>query len=111
MTENDLDIFIAEKVMGWIFNREIGDFWDPAVEKWEFPWSPTRNILSAMRVIEKLRVNHTVKIWTITGNNWRVSIAHGVSVSAWADTLPLAICKAAQAAVEASAPEREGAGR
>ena len=115
---HDTDDAVAIHVMGWFWQSNLWgrmawfetDDSDPASAfrevdfyEWE-PFRPSTNIAHAWRVLEYFTWPqfYTRLVRTETGN-WRCDIelngGDGPNRSAWAETAPLAICRAALAAV------------
>lgn len=122
MTAGDaLDVLVAEKVMGW----SKGKYWggSGATDRWfdggkelgsdhatpeghgdgdyyspDESWSPSTDIRAAWEVVEKLPgfgMTH------MRDGSWHVAFGGG-AFPASADTAPLAICRAALAAIGAT---------
>ena len=120
----ELDALVAEKVMGWVRGRRYGngngewiiDGKTSVSRTWDSTPSYSTSIAAAWEVVEKMRNTKEAPdetYWVLTdcaGSGWRAEIlqvltendaphqvAYGVG-----DTLPLAICLAALAALAPS---------
>jgi hypothetical protein len=85
----ELDALVAEKVMGWNFQRSAF----------------STDIASAWEVVEKLQaLEYTFINLLWDGQGWDIEMGqdgHDISCDTYADTFPLAICLAALKAVDA----------
>ena len=118
MNNNDIDRQIAEKVMGWY--QTISGTWHPS-NYWVQDFTPSTNIAHAWQVVEKL-VKEGAAPALINDDNGHWALAMDgmqeipsdelvdmwtsflVTKDLWADTAPLAICKAALEAIESETP-------
>lgn len=103
MTTPNLSAEVATKIMGWKESKG-GYFWkgtEIALKK-EY-WNPDKEIVQAFEIVEKLRPNQWIILESYP-DGWIVRIQNKgklVLCSEYADpSLPLAIVKAALAAVE-----------
>lgn len=114
MTDQNREV--AEKVMGWTWRPAKGlDFYgqgkmpafsaawldqDDVVAGWE-NWNPCNNIADAWMVVERMReLGHRLHLEELN-NGWKALFyENGYKGRAIAETAPLAIVKAALAAVE-----------
>ncbi len=112
---SDIDREVAEKVMGWRFQPHLGaGTYNVAHDqiRWANDWSPSTRIDHAWEVVEKLRHrapghDQYTLMWgfELTWHNedgcWYASFLDegGEGREAGGETAPLAICKAALAAV------------
>lgn len=106
----ELDAIIAEKVMGWkrVPGTESGAWMDPCTNDGRMgSWSPSTDIAAAWEVVEKLKLSLIP-----TNKGWIVSQHHLFEGPFGEDeTAPLAICRAALAAIAWLAncvPKEEG---
>ena len=107
----EMDALVAEKVMGWRLDASCGySTWmggkaDSRGMRWTIDgWKPSADIAAAWGVVEKVREEFRY-VSVTAGNGWSCS-AWDVEkakrlreVHAFADTAPLAICRAALLAV------------
>lgn len=109
---DELDRLVAEKVMGWVYNRgpiavrgaRSLDSWHDKKEKWAAPatWSPSKDAGASLEVAIKLRLTVLPTAWNtwiifreeFTGN---VTLANGKPkpFQVEAEDLRVAICKSA----------------
>lgn len=103
----EMDALVAKKVMGYVTLRvQGGEVWSWGDGRWRLKtWSPSTDIAAAWEVVARLNTLG-IHLWAVGqedalpgwqadfGRNWQS--AH----QAWADTAPLAICRAALKAVE-----------
>lgn len=129
----ELDAMVAERVMGWrLSNYEAeaaaasdADYADAAINdgwEWEgratrreaWQWRPSTDIADAWEVVEKMAADqpewphhgHYVCLHNSTGlGKWECRV--GSFAEAHADTAPLAICRAALAALSHEQPHPE----
>ena len=105
----ELNVLVAEKVMGWNlrsdrwYDGERETLWRTDASyfrgDWEF-WNPSQDIVAAQEVMEKLKEYHWNIEWSPVMKVWETepwpSIGwHENEFFVRADTLPLAICRAA----------------
>lgn len=118
----EMDALIAEKVMGWevtgvLYNSEADDSGLPVMspERYQgvatryhevFMWSPSTRIADAWQVVEKMGCCHIEIVHWGDSDTWQVNIggtearrSYTMPQDNWAATTPLAICRAALAAV------------
>jgi hypothetical protein len=103
----ELDSIVAEKVMGWKWNAEsawLGDSkWSRTHgDPWSFLPHYSTDIADAWAVVEKLREGNDVELKTLywgKKTDWWVRLNSGFDVNTFAETAPMAICKAAILAV------------
>jgi hypothetical protein len=116
----ELDRIIAERVMGWRIVDDIvpntgeqlellehnGCLWkdDPITDDCSVPWRPSTDIAHAWEVAEHCRHNGMGFMDLIClGPEWGVMFGHDPTEDyVYAPTAPLAICRAALAAVGAN---------
>lgn len=117
----ELDRDVAEKVVGWRYREDDGGFFAPGdewfvdqdglrVECVDLPTYST-SISAAWEVVEKMReIGFTyVQIEACFDGGWRVAFGlDPMAIVKSANTAPLAICKAALAAVEAESYGPDG---
>jgi len=106
----ELDALMAECVMGWksggksnsgnaFFPKQDGDRIGRGKENWRFhPWDPSSDISSAWRVAEHVMAHPGVfasELLMMDNKRFGIYLGDDEVVSAYADTAPLAICRAA----------------
>lgn len=106
----EIDALVAERVMGWTFGCTPDPEGDWA--SWNEPrpddptrqrevkcagWSPSTDIAAAWEVVEKMRPTHVGSLWTgiDEGHNACFGMYEYEERWAKADSMPLAICRAA----------------
>jgi hypothetical protein len=99
----ELDALVAEKVMGWtIYDDGIMDQGAKG-RTWASEWHPSTDIAAAWEVVEK--VQQATGCSAVVQKHARAYecwfIGSGQKETQWADTAPLAICRAALKAVGA----------
>ncbi len=107
MENRQLDIFMAEKVMGWRFIRSFPDnehvFQDEKTRMITIPhhWNPTESISDAFQVVEKMRTTH-FKWFEMAHrpNGFTCNFSGDPKHTEFAETAPLAICLAARKCIE-----------
>lgn len=130
MTNEEIDVLVAEKVMGWhkgIYVSELdGHVYTSTSESWldadghymcgigRYPeydsenlhtidWHPSESILWAWEIVEKLHIAVlSPSCWYASGEYKNIDSysAEAGGYSAFADTAPLAICRVALLVVE-----------
>lgn len=105
----ELDRLIAEKVMGWTFEAELGNYWledgtdvcRVLIGGHEY-WRPSTNIAHAWEVVEHLRPDKIIRLSDDVDRWVAFFVFAGWRGQFNAPTAPLAICRAALAAVSDS---------
>lgn len=101
-----IDRQIAEKIMGWIYNKGKKTLIEPDSLD-NYPgigikhWSPSTNIAHAWQVIERMRTTH-FKWFEMTHrpNGYVCNFSGDPRHTEFEKTAPLAICKAALKIIE-----------
>lgn len=102
----EMDRLIAEKVMGWTLNEDgnwidgEGEYRYPSPESFAglSAFGPSTNIAHAWQVVERMREIIRPSIEYVDGLGWRADFETSYG---WGETAPLAICRAAIAAMGA----------
>lgn len=112
----ELDALVAEKVMGWTLltkahGKLMGEvdkdgvlrMWcdGPAIKRNVLDWSPSREIAAAWEVVEKLRLDPRHRALSVIPTTFGYQVVSQLGHQADAETAPLAICRAALAALKA----------
>ena len=101
MSNEDLDKFLAEKVMGWEYLDNL-NIWSPGLEDEVFSkgtWHPTKDWNQAITCLKKSGVAATIEIESFSFSIKTSSILIGIQ-SRDMDRWALAICRAIFAATK-----------
>lgn len=99
----DIDSLVAEKVMGWQRSNSMYMQWDTAdglvtwAETSFGSFRPSVDIGAALKVLEKVPSEWSVGMHRTLDGKWSADYGLG---QAYADTAPLAICRAALKAMD-----------
>lgn len=118
--DRNLDALVAERIMGWQWFEDRkgfrlllpsgepdGRFYTVQQGPHQFVPCYSADITEAWEVVERFPCAFGIgRAWKLTGEpaGWSVWIGVGMGVSARADTVPLAICRAALLAVLEATP-------
>lgn len=101
----ELDALVAEKVMGWTRcdHRDLEDglWWcrGDGAHIWPADWTPSTDIAAAWQVVERLVALTNWEVQVFAKRHARYVVHASPFVVTEADTAPLAICRAALAAL------------